>query len=697
MLSPLPGDIFRTGQVLNNTYEIEGILGRGGTGEVYRARNQVNDRIVALKALNREFSRDEGYLELMKREEEMRSIMHPAVVRYSENSRTEDGHVFLVMDYVEGPSLNEKLLRGGQEVRDLLVVGHRVAEGLVATHAHGIVHRDLSPDNIILKGGDPAEAVIIDFGIAKDTSIGARTIVGNDFAGKYEYAAPEQVEGKAEARSDLYALGASLLAAYRGEIPFQRSTPGEMVRRKHSPLDSQGVPEPLKGVIDWLTAPELDARPRDAAEVVERLERILKIPGKTRDRGRSKAKVSGPKPKRGGGLKLVLGVAVLAILAIGGWLLRGMIEPEVPVIETYLLTASSDGAFSANAPDEDGAAKLRGAYSLLSGQLAPEGAIEIGQGMPSENWVDIGAALLGALAGLDEWRIEVEDSRVRVTGTAQDKATRDLVRGSVDGIARQGGMSASSEIVAGPLLLPRENVQRMLNGTADCGRLEQAGSEDPYPLGATIAVTGNLAVRETEAELRDRLEPAIGDRTLRLDTTVLNDDLCAIRAVLPPVPSGDVSIRMSFGNTGEPNATGIFQTEQNPVVDILLPAGVTEGSLWVMIIDNSGKVFHILPNISRKEHLIGNLGTVEGGIRRIRVLFSRAEAKTDPSLMAMKVNAGEYGKSEVVAILTDRQLFDSLRPREESTEAVTEALSDIIVSGDVNIRAVATRIIDTRP
>ena len=307
MLSPLPGDIFRTGQVLNNTYEIEGILGRGGTGEVYRARNQVNDRIVALKALNREFSRDEGYLELMKREEEMRSIMHPAVVRYSENSRTEDGHVFLVMDYVEGPSLNEKLLRGGQEVRDLLVVGHRVAEGLVATHAHGIVHRDLSPDNIILKGGDPAEAVIIDFGIAKDTSIGARTIVGNDFAGKYEYAAPEQVEGKAEARSDLYALGASLLAAYRGEIPFQRSTPGEMVRRKHSPLDSQGVPEPLKGVIDWLTAPELDARPRDAAEVVERLERILKIPGKTRDRGRSKAKVSGPKPKRGGGLKLVPG------------------------------------------------------------------------------------------------------------------------------------------------------------------------------------------------------------------------------------------------------------------------------------------------------------------------------------------------------------------------------------------------------
>ena len=444
MLSPLPGDIFKTGQVLNNTYEIEGILGRGGTGEVYRARNQVNDRIVALKALNREFSRDDGYLELMKREEEMRSIMHPAVVRYSENSRTADGHVFLVMDYVEGPSLNEKLLRGGQEVRDLLVVGHRVAEGLVATHAHGIVHRDLSPDNIILKGGDPAEAVIIDFGIAKDTSIGARTIVGNDFAGKYEYAAPEQVDGKAEARSDLYALGASLLAAYRGEIPFQRSTPGEMVRRKHSPLDTQGVPEPLKGVIDWLTAPELDARPRDAAEVVERLERILKIPGKSRDRGRSKAKVSGPKPKRGGGSPSSWSWALpfwRCLRSVAGCC-EGMIEPEVPVIETYLLTASSDGTFNGQRTGRGRRGETAG--GLFAAKRAT-GAGGVDRDRPGDAQRELGRYRCRA-SGRAGRAGRVADRGGRQPGagdgTAQDKATRDLVRGSVDGIARQGGMSA---------------------------------------------------------------------------------------------------------------------------------------------------------------------------------------------------------------------------------------------------------------
>ena len=219
MIDPLPGDIFRKGQVLNNTYEIEGVIGRGGTGEVYRARNQITGRVVAVKALNRAFSVNEAYIELMKREEEMRSINSDAIVRYTDCSRSAEGHVYLVMDYVDGTPLSELLERGGAKPRDLMIVAHRVAEGLVATHAKNIVHRDLSPDNIVLRGGDPSQAVIIDFGIAKDTNAGARTIVGNDFAGKYEYAAPEQLDGRAEPRSDLYALGASLLAVFRGRVP----------------------------------------------------------------------------------------------------------------------------------------------------------------------------------------------------------------------------------------------------------------------------------------------------------------------------------------------------------------------------------------------------------------------------------------------------------------------------------------------
>ncbi|HEX9859482.1 MAG TPA: serine/threonine-protein kinase, partial [Paracoccaceae bacterium] len=276
MIDALPGDIFRQGQILNNTYEIEGVLGRGGTGEVYRARNQISGRIVAIKALNARFSGNDDYIALMRREEQMRDILDDAVVRYTECSRTDQGHVFLVMDFIAGPSMADVMVHRRMEPRELMIIGHRVAEGLVAAHRHGIVHRDLSPDNIILRGDNPERATIIDFGIAKDTAAGARTIVGNDFAGKYEYAAPEQLEGRAEPRSDLYALGALLLAAFRGQVPFAGATPGEMIRRKQSPLDTTGVPDPLKSLINWLAAPDLAERAPSAAAVVAQLSQNLK-------------------------------------------------------------------------------------------------------------------------------------------------------------------------------------------------------------------------------------------------------------------------------------------------------------------------------------------------------------------------------------------------------------------------------------
>ncbi|MEM9757478.1 MAG: serine/threonine-protein kinase, partial [Pseudomonadota bacterium] len=201
MKNPLPSDIFQPGQILNQTYEIEGVLGRGGTGEVYRAVNLVTGRTFAIKALIARFS-DSG---IILREEQIRKIVHSAVVRYNECTRTDTGNVILVMDYIPGGSLADAMTAGALTPRDILIVGHRIAEGLAAAHAQGIVHRDLSPDNIILKDGRPDQATLIDFGIAKDTAEGAQTIV-EGFAGKYEYAAPEQLDGHADARSDVYAL-----------------------------------------------------------------------------------------------------------------------------------------------------------------------------------------------------------------------------------------------------------------------------------------------------------------------------------------------------------------------------------------------------------------------------------------------------------------------------------------------------------
>ena len=130
MIESRPGDAFQPGDLVNNTYRIEQILGRGGTSDVYKARSEISGRLVALKMLKEEFSGNDDYLVLLTREEEIREVRHDAVVRYSENSRTADGHVYLLMDYVEGPGLDKKLKQGPMSAEELLTVCRRVAEGL---------------------------------------------------------------------------------------------------------------------------------------------------------------------------------------------------------------------------------------------------------------------------------------------------------------------------------------------------------------------------------------------------------------------------------------------------------------------------------------------------------------------------------------------------------------------------------------
>src|SRR5690606_31339328 len=110
----------------------------------------------------------------------------------------------------------------------------------------------------------------------------------------------EQFEGKAEPASDLYALGALLLAAARGEVPFAGATPGEMIRRKAEPLDVSGLPEPLAGLILWLSAPRIAERAPSAAAVVARLDKLLKG-GEAAPARKAAAPQPNPSPQAGGG------------------------------------------------------------------------------------------------------------------------------------------------------------------------------------------------------------------------------------------------------------------------------------------------------------------------------------------------------------------------------------------------------------
>lgn len=701
MIGPLPGDIFRQGQVLNHTYEIEGVLGRGGTGEVYRARNQISGRIVAIKALNAQFSGNDDYIQLMRREEQMRDVVNDAVVRYSECSRTEAGHVFLVMDFIDGPSMNDLMMRRRMDVRELMIIAHRVAEGLVAAHARGIVHRDLSPDNVVLRDGAAEKATIIDFGIAKDTSAGAKTIVGNEFAGKYEYAAPEQLEGRAEKRSDLYALGATLLAAFRGQVPFGGSTPGEIVRRKQTRLDTEGVPEPLKGLIDWLAAPTLADRAPSAEAVVERLNQTLR-PVSSRG-GRAVAPNAGRKRKGHGGTLALLLVLLLGLVGGGAWyagLLDSYLNP-MPIASPYTLSASvgPDGSsLSGNAPDSDAAQRLRQAFANATGATPPEDALALAQGVPDDRWVDSISDLIGVLRGLPEWSVTVTDRAARITGFADSRAGADESNTAIGEWAQRTGITPLTNITVGPRKLQGQAVLDALAPFALCGPLTpDRGPLQLYDLGDTIAVTGAMESVEARDAAQSALAPMIGARTLRLDVTILNKDLCTIRKVLPPVGEGDTLIWFGDGATGEVNLSGIFHAGDNPVVEVLVPPDLTGLSLWVLVVDNTNQVFSLLPNEKQAEHDIQDIGTVSDGVRRIRVLGSLADLQTGKSVFSITVDASNFGKSEIIAILSRTPLFETRLPETLSVGGLADELASAVARNPGNIVSIASRVIDARP
>jgi eukaryotic-like serine/threonine-protein kinase len=705
MIDPLPGDTFRIGQILNNTYEILGILGRGGTGEVYKARNTINNRIVAIKVLNAEFSASDDYLELIKREEEMRAIVHDAVVRYSDNSRTDDGHIFLVMDFVDGPSMNDYLKRGGMDTRDLLIVAHRVAEGLVATHARGIVHRDLSPDNIILRGNNPAQATIIDFGIAKDTTDGARTIVGNEFAGKYEYAAPEQIDGHAEARSDLYALGASLLATFRGQVPRVGSSPGQVVRIKQQPLDTSGVPEPLKKVVDWLTSPQISDRPRDAAELVHYLDDIV-MPGKSKPE--AKPERQRPKKKRrvwpwlilllGGALGGAWYAGVLQPIVMPYW--NRYFPPELPFASPYQMVASLDengeAMLRTNAPDKEQGQTIAAAFATVTGASVPEGAIELAQGVPSEEWSNDIASFFNVASGLEDWTLVVSNTNVGLSGLATDRDEKAFIEARLAEVAAQAGFSADTDIAAGPRLLAAGALADAVSPLADCGHLtlDPPGGEN-FILGDTVRFSGDVASTDTIAAIRDRLARIVGDRDVRLDLSVLNTELCTISSLLPDASRGDITIALGFGDRSDPNLTGVYAIGDNPTIDVVMPAARTEGYIWVSVVDVTGNVYNLLPNINRRDNTLRNIGEVEEGLRRIRVAYSEAERAEDTRRLAFEIEE-TFGKSQVIVVHSNEPLFTQLRPTTESVDSFAEALRERLSDDRLEIYAISTRLLDSR-
>ncbi|MQQ10119.1 protein kinase [Epibacterium sp. SM1979] len=703
MLESLPGDLFQPGDLLNNTYRIEGLLGRGGTSDVYKARSEISGNLVALKVLKREHAANEDFHVLLAREENIREIRHDAVVRYSENHRTPDGHIYLLMDFVDGPALDKKLKQGPMAKEDLLIVCRRVAQGLEAAHGRNIVHRDLSPDNIILRGGNPAQAVIIDFGIAKDTNPGAETIVGNEFAGKYSYAAPEQLSGQTDARSDIYSLGALILANFRGAAPKLGNNPMEVVENKKNPLDTDGLPEPLKTLINRMCDPDPAKRFQSAAEVVRFIDNpvadaapepeaeeatIIVPPSKPTPKPEATQE---PKPKSR--LPLVLAAVVLVGGGVGAYVsgtLDGVIGEKLPVADPFaLVVEKADGTISASGfvPDETSRTTLA--------DIATQTDLAIARGDIADSWALDIETVLAAVAPLPTWKLSLSGNSGTLTASATDANQAAMLEQAFGG-QLPGALEGPIEVAFKLPVLTQETVTEILDQHANCGPLfaNAPASGIGYAEAEPLQIKGPVADTATRVTLFDALRAEAGARRVILDVDVLNPALCVIEQHLPKAPPSTVDFAFSVGGEGNPNPSGRFYVGENPVIDVVMPADMTDGFLTVSILDVSGNVFHLLPNIGRPDNAVADLRAGQTGAVPVRVAFDLEEAQTNGGI-AFQVDDTSLGKSKVLVLHSNAPLFEGMRPTTESATGFAEALQTSAAADTDRITSLDTRMLIT--
>jgi serine/threonine-protein kinase len=258
-------------------YRIEGRLGAGGMGEVYRAWDERLERWVALKTVRAEAAGSAGARERFRREaRSAAALSHAAIVQIYDILDWEEGDA-IVMELVDGESLARRLARGRLGVREAVRLGREIAEGLAAAHAKGLIHRDLKPENVMVTPAGHAK--ILDFGLARRLDGEGRLTRDSVVVGTFRSMSPEQARGlPLDARSDLFSLGLLLYEMLAGASPFERPSTLETLTRictlRQPPLRDfdPDVPELLSALVDHLLEKDPARRPRSALEVAESLE-----------------------------------------------------------------------------------------------------------------------------------------------------------------------------------------------------------------------------------------------------------------------------------------------------------------------------------------------------------------------------------------------------------------------------------------
>ncbi|MFL4472329.1 serine/threonine protein kinase [Tateyamaria armeniaca] len=262
-------------------YRVEERSDQGGMGRVFRGVEIGTGENVAIKVILPEMAEDDKVAAMFRREARtLRQLHHDAIVRYFAYVPPDENinlHA-LVMGFIEGTKLSDTIKEKGALDRDQVIeLTMRLADGLDRAHNIGVVHRDLSPDNVMLQGGDISKAVLIDFGISRSDNVKEATI-GNEFAGKLKYVSPEQMGafgGQAEGPSDVYSLGLLMIGMLTGTPMPMGTNFVEAVQKRQTVPDLSFLPEEFQGLIAHMLQPDPKDRLPSMAAVIEEL-RVLK-------------------------------------------------------------------------------------------------------------------------------------------------------------------------------------------------------------------------------------------------------------------------------------------------------------------------------------------------------------------------------------------------------------------------------------
>ncbi|CAN5710756.1 Stk1 family PASTA domain-containing Ser/Thr kinase [soil metagenome] len=438
-----------TDELYGNRYRVVGLLGTGGMARVYRARDELLGREVALKVLSERLSGDRSFVERFRREaQNAAGLNHPNIVALYDYG-DEDNRYFIVMELIEGRSLSEVLDEDGALMPERAAeIARDTANGLGRAHEAGIVHRDIKPHNIMITNN--GQTKVTDFGIARALGGDAEATMTQTgmVIGTAAYLSPEQAQGNpVDARSDVYSLGCVLHETLTGDTPFSGDTPLSIAYKhvrenpeRASEVNSD-VPEALDAIVMKAMSKNPDNRYADANEMAEDLDRFL----------------AGQR---------VAATPFLAATSVMGAGTGTQVMSETEVYDDY--------------PDEDEKKSNTGKYVLIT--LLVLGLLALGAFLLSNLLAGAPEVEVPDVVGLSEDRAtqELEDAGLEVRTRSRSNAEVD--EGEVFRQAPEGGETAEEGdavtifVSSGPGEVSVPNLLTLTEDQAE-GALEEVGLE----------------------------------------------------------------------------------------------------------------------------------------------------------------------------------------------------------------------------